>query len=53
MIAKNPIIMTKPELVKEAYRLGLGPSRAALDVHTKGALIRMIAEYRRQTNSTP
>ena len=39
---------TKKAVVEEAFKLGLGPSRAALDVHTKGALIYMIAEFKRQ-----
>ncbi len=43
--------LTKKMVVDEAYRLGLGPSRAALDVHHKQDLMRMIAEHKRQTGS--
>lgn len=45
-MAKHPVIMNKKELVAEAYRLGLGPSRAALDVHHKGFLYQMVMNAR-------
>jgi hypothetical protein len=38
---------TKRDAVAEAHKLGLGPSKAALDVHTKGDVVRMIAEARK------
>lgn len=41
-MTKHPTLMNKKELVAEAYRLGLGPSRAALDVHHKGALLNLV-----------
>lgn len=46
MGTKHPMFMTKPELVKEALRLGLGRSRAALDVHHKGDLLRKVLDAR-------
>lgn len=38
----TPESMTKPELVAEALRLGLGRSKAALDVYSRGELLRKV-----------
>lgn len=46
MTGKHPTTMRKPELVAEAYRLGLGPSKAALDVYHKGVLLKMVTDAR-------
>lgn len=45
-MAKHPTVMRKAELVAEAHRMGLGPSRAALDVHSKGVLLKMVLDAR-------
>lgn len=37
----------KQQLVQEAHKLGLGPSRAALDVYTRGELQQMIADAKK------
>ncbi len=47
MANKHYEAMTKKELVEEAYRLGLGPFRAALDVLHKGELQRKILNHLR------
>ena len=41
---KHPATMLKAELVQLAFRLRLGPSRAALDVHPKGVLRKMVTD---------
>lgn len=43
-MAKNPNVMTKPELVAEALRLGLGPSKSALDARFVGDLRRQVID---------
>jgi hypothetical protein len=37
-----PDAMRKPDLVRLAFKLGLGRSRAALDVRHRGELLNMI-----------
>lgn len=41
-------LMRKPDLVRLALGLKLGPSRAALDVHHKGTLLRMVLDALRK-----
>ena len=43
-MAQHPTTMRKADLVRVALGLNLGPSRAALDVHTRGVLLKMVLD---------
>lgn len=47
-MSQRPEVMNKKDLVRVALGLKLGPSRAALDVHHKGTLLRMVLDALRK-----
>lgn len=49
-MAQHPTTMRKAELIRIALGLKLGPSKSALDVHTRGVLLKMVMDA---LNATP
>lgn len=41
---QHPTTLKKADLVRVALGLGLGRSKSALDVHTRGALLKMVMD---------